>query len=296
MWSSCPPTSPSASCCPTSARACSAQSESARARAAGVWGAAHGLLQSRLQSCLQRCRRSSWSWSSASRLTAASLLHYPTHRCGRDVLHHCLEHTGVNVTEALEADPEAYRDESECWGRPLRASSFGCSGSWAGLVCTCVPEGQPGRSSCRPLPADRHPPRPPCACSRAAGHAAPGQRQPHLHGRHAHRARAPAGRAAPGGRAGAVGRRGLSGGWHVAQGPRRVAPTPTPHPTSCAQNTQAGRRDTPRSNPDPACSSPAWQAHHFGLHLCKLDIRQESVKHTEALDAVTTYLGLGSYK
>ena len=34
----------------------------------------------------------------------------------------------------------------------------------------------------------------------------------------------------------------------------------------------------------------------FGLFLCKLDIRQESVKHTEALDAITTYLGLGSYK
>jgi phosphoenolpyruvate carboxylase len=30
--------------------------------------------------------------------------------------------------------------------------------------------------------------------------------------------------------------------------------------------------------------------------LCKLDIRQESVKHTEAMDAITTYLGLGSYK
>jgi hypothetical protein len=31
----------------------------------------------------------------------------------RDVLHHCLEHASVNVAEALEADPEAYRDESE---------------------------------------------------------------------------------------------------------------------------------------------------------------------------------------
>lgn len=34
----------------------------------------------------------------------------------RDVLHHCLEHPGINVTEALEADREAYRDESECTG------------------------------------------------------------------------------------------------------------------------------------------------------------------------------------
>lgn len=32
------------------------------------------------------------------------------------------------------------------------------------------------------------------------------------------------------------------------------------------------------------------------MFLCKLDIRQESVKHTEAMDAVTTYLGLGSFK
>lgn len=38
------------------------------------------------------------------------------------------------------------------------------------------------------------------------------------------------------------------------------------------------------------------QARTFGLHLARLDIRQESVKHTEAIDAVTTFLGLGSYK
>lgn len=34
----------------------------------------------------------------------------------------------------------------------------------------------------------------------------------------------------------------------------------------------------------------------FGLSLLPLDIREESTKHTEALDAVTRYLGLGSYK
>ncbi len=33
----------------------------------------------------------------------------------------------------------------------------------------------------------------------------------------------------------------------------------------------------------------------FGLSLLKLDLRQEASRHTEALDAVTTYLGLGSY-
>lgn len=38
------------------------------------------------------------------------------------------------------------------------------------------------------------------------------------------------------------------------------------------------------------------QARTFGLQLCKLDIRQESTKHAEAMDAITTYLGLGSYK
>ena len=38
------------------------------------------------------------------------------------------------------------------------------------------------------------------------------------------------------------------------------------------------------------------QAQTFGLHLCRLDIRQESVRHTEAIDTITTYLGLGSYK
>lgn len=38
------------------------------------------------------------------------------------------------------------------------------------------------------------------------------------------------------------------------------------------------------------------QTRVFGLHLVQLDIRQESVKHTEAMDTITTYLGLGSYK
>jgi phosphoenolpyruvate carboxylase len=34
----------------------------------------------------------------------------------------------------------------------------------------------------------------------------------------------------------------------------------------------------------------------FGLHLVPLDIREESTLHTNALDAVTRYLGIGSYK
>ncbi len=38
------------------------------------------------------------------------------------------------------------------------------------------------------------------------------------------------------------------------------------------------------------------QARTFGLHLCKLDIRQESTKHEDAMDAITTHLGLGSFK
>mmetsp|Transcript_32021 Transcript_32021/g.70372 ORF Transcript_32021/g.70372 Transcript_32021/m.70372 type:complete len:1020 (+) Transcript_32021:66-3125(+) len=33
----------------------------------------------------------------------------------------------------------------------------------------------------------------------------------------------------------------------------------------------------------------------FGTTLVKLDIREESTKHTEALDAITRYLGIGSY-
>ncbi|PNW85106.1 hypothetical protein CHLRE_03g171950v5 [Chlamydomonas reinhardtii] len=33
----------------------------------------------------------------------------------------------------------------------------------------------------------------------------------------------------------------------------------------------------------------------FGMCLMKLDLRQESTRHAEALDAVTSYLGLGSY-
>lgn len=34
----------------------------------------------------------------------------------------------------------------------------------------------------------------------------------------------------------------------------------------------------------------------FGMSLLKLDLRQESTRHADALDAVTTYLGYGSYK
>ena len=30
--------------------------------------------------------------------------------------------------------------------------------------------------------------------------------------------------------------------------------------------------------------------------MVALDIRQESTRHTDALDAITTHLGLGSYK
>lgn len=37
------------------------------------------------------------------------------------------------------------------------------------------------------------------------------------------------------------------------------------------------------------------RVHCFGLHMVPLDIRQESDRHTEALDAITRHLGLGSY-
>ena len=34
----------------------------------------------------------------------------------------------------------------------------------------------------------------------------------------------------------------------------------------------------------------------FGMTLLKLDVRQESTRHADALDAITAYLGYGSYK
>lgn len=37
------------------------------------------------------------------------------------------------------------------------------------------------------------------------------------------------------------------------------------------------------------------QVQAFGLALTKLDIRQESTRHNEAMDAITEYLGLGTY-
>lgn len=38
------------------------------------------------------------------------------------------------------------------------------------------------------------------------------------------------------------------------------------------------------------------QVSTFGLALVKLDIRQESDRHTDVLDAITQHLGIGSYK
>lgn len=37
------------------------------------------------------------------------------------------------------------------------------------------------------------------------------------------------------------------------------------------------------------------RVHCFGLHMVRVDIRQESERHTDALDAITRHLGLGSY-
>ena len=37
------------------------------------------------------------------------------------------------------------------------------------------------------------------------------------------------------------------------------------------------------------------QVQAFGLALTKLDIRQESTRHNEAMDAITEYLGMGTY-
>lgn len=39
-----------------------------------------------------------------------------------------------------------------------------------------------------------------------------------------------------------------------------------------------------------------WRVHTFGLSLTRLDIRQESTRHEEAIDEITSELGLGSYK
>ena len=38
------------------------------------------------------------------------------------------------------------------------------------------------------------------------------------------------------------------------------------------------------------------QVNCFGLSMVQLDVRQESSRHSDALDAVTKYLALGSYK
>ena len=37
-------------------------------------------------------------------------------------------------------------------------------------------------------------------------------------------------------------------------------------------------------------------AQTFGLHMVELDVRQESTRHADAVDAITSFLGMGSYK
>ena len=39
-----------------------------------------------------------------------------------------------------------------------------------------------------------------------------------------------------------------------------------------------------------------WRHAAFGLHLLRLDLRQESTRHTQVLDAITQHLGLGAYE
>jgi phosphoenolpyruvate carboxylase len=46
---------------------------------------------------------------------------------------------------------------------------------------------------------------------------------------------------------------------------------------------------------DGALSDTIRRLASFGLTLMQLDIRQESTRHTEALTAITTHLGLGTY-
>ncbi len=41
---------------------------------------------------------------------------------------------------------------------------------------------------------------------------------------------------------------------------------------------------------------PWGQVSCFGLGMVALDIRQESTRHSDALDAITNHLGIGSYK
>ena len=38
------------------------------------------------------------------------------------------------------------------------------------------------------------------------------------------------------------------------------------------------------------------QVQCFGMAMVRLDIRQESTRHTEAISAITKYLGIGTYR
>lgn len=50
-----------------------------------------------------------------------------------------------------------------------------------------------------------------------------------------------------------------------------------------------------RGRPNTLFLSFPLQIRTFGLSMMALDVRQESTRHTDVMDAITTYLGLGSY-
>ena len=100
------------------------------------------------------------------------------------------------------------------------------------------------------------------------------QRQPH-------RQRAPAGLDPPGGAPAESGHAGLR---------------PSPERSLRASRRVPGARRALQPVPvRPADRHAAAQAQCFGLAMVRLDIRQESTRHTDAITAITSYLGFGNY-
>ena len=127
----------------------------------------------------------------------------------KEALHHCLEHAGANVCEALAGDSEAYSDAGGRAGRYVcfrQCSStyvhFGeveAQGFWMWTGAAQLVSASFG--GCAAL-----------CCRRGAGHAAAHLRLPRLHRGRLRGQLAPAGRAAPGGAVAGRGERGLEGG------------------------------------------------------------------------------------
>ena len=185
----------------------------------------------------------------------------------REVLHHCMVHPHVNVKEFLENDDEAYTTKEE-FLQPLILiyKSLIDSGDQyiaKSRILDVIRQARLRRRRAPPPPPPPHP---------ALMHA-------HMHLRMLAPSTAPKiWWAARTGRVGVALMRVLCREYLHIIFPKACTHEPI--------NLHRATRDS---------VSAVLQVSTFGMGLVTLDVRQESSKHAQAMDAITTFLGLGSY-